>query len=223
MIFFYHHIDIRVLGCVSRWECCRIREAYDKGDYGRSLEATLKACCSSEPNFLRALIVLISGDSSQNPMGSDKEAGEDEEDVAKAGIRARIIAEESFNRQAVFERGDQIRRSQAQGSSADSSSKEGIEDPDIPYLVLDSRLKSSDTTQLASLLKEAEDVKEALDSLKESVKDEVQALKESYFAINSHCYEIETWLGLLRGHIRCLQTYNETRDKASAAKRNWKG
>lgn len=36
-------ITHRILGCLSRWECVKVREAYDKGGYKRTLEVALKS------------------------------------------------------------------------------------------------------------------------------------------------------------------------------------
>jgi hypothetical protein len=194
----------RIFGCVARWECVKIREAYDKADYGRTLDASLKVACTSEQNFLRALMLLICGDLSMTPLGSDKELGEDEMDVANAGNRARIVAVEQYDRQSIFEKGDKLRKL--------NDTSNGAED-DIPNFDLDERTRSNDPVELTAAMKELDEVKTQLDTFKETVKDEVIAIKESYFAISSHCYETETWIGLLRSHIRALRDYEMQRGK----------
>lgn len=35
-------IVIRIFGCLARWECVRVKEAYDKGGYKRTLEVAIK-------------------------------------------------------------------------------------------------------------------------------------------------------------------------------------
>ena len=34
---------LRALGCISRWECTKVREAFDKGGYNRTLVTALKS------------------------------------------------------------------------------------------------------------------------------------------------------------------------------------
>jgi hypothetical protein len=188
----------RIFGCVTRWECVKIREAYDKADYGRSLDAALKVACTSEPNFLRALLLLISGDVAMNPIGSDKELGEDEKDASAAGNRSRQMALEQYDKQAVFEKGDKLRK---------ASDSTGGQEEDIPNFDMDDRTRTNDVVVLSAAMKELDEVKAQLDSFKETVRDEIVAIKESYFAIHSHCYETETWIGLIRNHIRALRDY----------------
>lgn len=246
-------LSFRILGCVARWECVKVKEAFDlaQGDKGRGLEASLRNALSSEAHFLRACLALISGDLSQCPMGSDREKGEDEIEVAKAGVRARAVAEENYKRQAVFEKGEAIRNAanaaKKKGAKKDketSSNNDGVasdpgsgttspvvsaaavaldDDEEIPNFVLDARCKGNDILELTAAAKEAEEVDEQLTRFRETVKDEIIATKESYMAISSHCYETETWIGVLRNHINCLKAFNERRDRATDAKKNWKG
>ncbi len=195
----------------------KIREAFDKAasNTGRSLDASFRACCSGETHYLQALLCLISGDMSESPLGSDKEEGEDEEDAVRAGTRARETAFANYRKQDVFERGESLRKTLKKEKSAYFGT-----DPDndeIPNFVLDDRARSTDVQVLFAIQQEANDVQEALDSFKDTVKDEVLAMKESYFAITSHCYETETWIGILRGHVRCLKKFNDNRDQHSSS------
>lgn len=104
----------RILGCLARWECVKLREAYDhqaavKGG-GKTLEFELKKVIVTEPNFLRACLSLIMGDKSLTPLGSDAEAGEDEMAIQKGGTRAREAAEQKYRKKEFFERGEEIEK-----------------------------------------------------------------------------------------------------------------
>ena len=197
----YSSASHRIFGCLSRWEWVRVREAYDKADYGRTLDASLKNACSSEPNFARALQLLYCGEVMLCPVGTDKELGEDEADVTNAGNRARLVSLEQYDRQSVFEKGDKLRRA---GGDATA-------DDDIPNFDMNEKCRSNEVSVLSAALKELEEVKNQLDTLKETAKDEIVAIKESYFAISSHCYETETWIGLLKSHVKSLKTFAEGR------------
>jgi hypothetical protein len=143
-----------------------------------------------------------------SPLGADKEPWEDEMEIAQAGARAREASESHYNRQAVFEKGEQLRKAAA-GSGGD--------DDDVPSFDYEGRCRTNDVNQLAAALKEVEDVKEQLDKFKETVKDEIIATKETYFAIHSHCYETETWIGTLRSHVSNLRLFDTRRDAPAAS------
>lgn len=194
----------RVLGSLSRPECQKLREAYDKSDFGRSLEASLKASLSSESNFQKACLNLVTGDLSMCPLGSDKEPHEDEADLNLAGKRARETAEDHYNRQKVFDRGELLKKEMKIS-----------DDDEIPSFDLDKR-NSSDIKELTDALEELESLRETLDRLKETIKEEIIATKETYFAIHSHCYETETVIGLLRSHVSNLKLYDVRRDQDPA-------
>jgi hypothetical protein len=211
----------RILGGCARWECAKIREAYDKGGYGRSLEAAFKYCCSSEPNFLRALTLLISGEASLTPMGSDRELGEDEHEATKAGRRARIAAEERYEKKRIIAAGEEIYKGRRSGVSSLFSGDP--ENEDIPNFEISAKCRSSDMAELTSSLRQAQEVDEKLDCFKDELKDELLAIKENYFAVCSHCYEMETWIAIFRGHVRCLKTFMEARKRKDAALKDWKG
>ena len=76
----------RVLGCISRWECVKVRDAFDRAGFGRTLVQAVKTVITQR-NYQSAILLLIEGDTLLTPVGSDREALEDEMDAAKEGVR----------------------------------------------------------------------------------------------------------------------------------------
>ena len=76
----------RVLGCIARWECVKVRDAYDRAGFGRTLVQAVKTIITQR-NYQSAILLLIEGDMLLTPLGSDREAIEDEADAAKEGVR----------------------------------------------------------------------------------------------------------------------------------------
>jgi hypothetical protein len=93
----------RILGCCSRIDCSRIRDAYLE-KFKRSLDDDLKNAVK-QGNYLQALLNLTSGDTSQTPLGSDKELGEDEADNAREGERQKDFFMRSYKDTKTIERG----------------------------------------------------------------------------------------------------------------------
>jgi hypothetical protein len=208
------------MGRYSRWECAKIRDAYDKGNYGRNLEAAFKYSFSSETSLQRALTLLISGDSSLNPMGSDREQGDDEAEATRAGKRARTAADEKYDK----------KRTQAMGEEAYKERRSGVaglfsadpDNEDVPNFVLDAKSRSNDLVELTIALRQATEISEMLVSFKDNVKDEVVAMRENFLAVTSHCYEMETWIAIYKGHIKALKQFNEVRKRRDTAFKEWK-
>ena len=61
---------------------------------------------SGESNFMKACLTLVSGDMTHSPLGSDREAGEDEKAVIGAGIRCRETAERAYKRKDIMDKGE---------------------------------------------------------------------------------------------------------------------
>lgn len=205
----------RIFGCCARWEGPKIKEAYDKGGHGRTLEASLKVHCSSEPLLLKALMLMISGDNTLSPLGSDREQGEDESEATRAGRRARLAATEKYNKKSVIAKGTELLK---QNKSSVGIMFGDADDDDIPNFAIISAYRSNDIVDLTTGLRKAESVLEAINSLKDNLMDEIQSLKESYWAIISHCYETETWLSILRNHVKNIKAFNSRRSSAAAVK-----
>ena len=65
----------RIFGSLTHSQCRKVREAYDRADYGSSLqekleyEYGLQAITTRNLPYLKACLNLISGDQTQNPLG----------------------------------------------------------------------------------------------------------------------------------------------------------
>ena len=72
------------------------------GQYGRTLETALKTTLK-KGNFLKACLKIISGeksvigDTSDFPLGSDKEESEDQAEISRDGDRALQNAAQAYN------------------------------------------------------------------------------------------------------------------------------
>ena len=42
MFLYFDFFFSRIFGCLARWECVRVKEAYDRGGYKRTLEVAIK-------------------------------------------------------------------------------------------------------------------------------------------------------------------------------------
>ena len=59
-------------------------------------------------HYLTACLKLLEGDLSITPLGSDKELGDDEYEIAKEGARQRKMAEIQYRQDRIIERGNAI-------------------------------------------------------------------------------------------------------------------
>jgi len=94
----------RILGCVSRADGVKIRDAYDRADYGRNLITAIKTTLK-DSSFQEAVLLLIDGDLTKTPLGSNREEGEDAAEAIRDGDRAVIFAKTKYNPYMVREKG----------------------------------------------------------------------------------------------------------------------
>lgn len=164
----------RVLGCLSRSECQKIREAYDKahsekkdGPILGTLEKAIKMIVKQE-KYREACLLLIDPDPSTTPLGSSREQGEDELEALKEGIRAREMAELNYKQQTMIKLGELRMK------------EDGYVNPyeeDIPKFKWDDKWGTDMTgTMLASKLRDCETGINMARILKERLIDEVSGI-----------------------------------------------
>ena len=199
----------RVLGCLSRSECQKIRDAYDKchsekrdGPILGTLEKAIKLIVKQD-RYREACLLLIDPDPSLTPLGSSREAGEDELEALKEGIRAREMAELNYRQQTMIKLGELKMK------------KDGYVNPyeeDIPKFKWDEKWgKEMSGTMLVSKLRDCETGINMATILKERLIDEVSGLRDVLYSIMKHSYETETWIRIYRGHVKYLLAYEEKR------------
>jgi hypothetical protein len=215
---------------LSRWECAKVKEAYDRGGNGKTLEQALKTVLKG--HYLMCCLTLISGDLSLSPLGSDKEEGEDEAEAEKEGERARKVAEVNYRKERMMERGEQILRDgryyrRGGGGGGGGGSHRGHDDDDDgddnneedEYQSFYWDIVKGRFMDMGKLVAQVEDARDALQSVmryKTRLIDEIAGTKDVYFAITKHCYETETWIRILSTHVKCLTDFVARRDKAAA-------
>ena len=72
---------VRILGCLSRRDCVKVKEAYNRIFLGnpqlhpnkKPLEETIQTALKGQNNYMNACLLLMSEDAALTPLGSDKE------------------------------------------------------------------------------------------------------------------------------------------------------
>jgi len=199
----------RVLGCLSRSECQKIREAYDKahsekkdGPILGTLEKAIKMIIKQE-KYREACLLLIDPDPATTPLGSSRELGEDELEALKEGIRAREMAELNYRQQTMIKLGEMKMKQDGYVNPYDQ---------DIPKFKWDEKWgKDMSGTMLVSKLRDCETGINMAKILKERLIDEVSGFRDVLYSIMKHSYETETWIRIYRGHVKYLLAYEEKR------------
>mmetsp|Transcript_6253 Transcript_6253/g.5586 ORF Transcript_6253/g.5586 Transcript_6253/m.5586 type:complete len:600 (+) Transcript_6253:141-1940(+) len=99
----------RIFGSFSRTECIKIREAYNRSGYNRTLDEALKSTLS-KGNFQKALLDLIFPNPELNPIGTERELVDDEKEAYAEGERAKSLAENNYKVDKIILRGEVIRK-----------------------------------------------------------------------------------------------------------------
>lgn len=77
----------RILGCLSRPDCVKLKQTYARMGYKRTLEEAFRSVLRSQATYLTACLMLISEDTSITPLGSDKEIDEEELELQREADR----------------------------------------------------------------------------------------------------------------------------------------
>ena len=103
---------VRVLGCLSRPDCVKVKFAYNRLGFKRTLDEAFRTVLKSQANYMTACLMLISEDVSLTPLGTDKELLEEEAEVAREAERL-VEAEISsqYDRVRMAEKGEGIMQS----------------------------------------------------------------------------------------------------------------
>ena len=107
----------RIFGCLSRPDCIRLKDAYDRGDYKRTLEQALKSSLT-KGNLQKAFLDLITSDPKSNPVGTDREFDEEVKAAVGEGERAKKLAESNYKQSTTIQRGDSLIAAKHRGKLA---------------------------------------------------------------------------------------------------------
>lgn len=206
----------RILGCVSRADGVKIRDAYDRGDFGRNLITAMKTTLK-DSHFLEAVLLLIDGDLSKTPLGSNREEGEDAAEAIRDGDRAVIFAKTKYNPYMVREKGKHKPLKEID---------EYVENEALfKYTWTGGKDKMSD--QLQAELDKFEAASKVLGEVIERVKDDLSGILKSlkyysnfmiillyysghvdvYYSIIKHVTESETWVRILTNQLKALKEF----------------
>lgn len=105
----------RIMGCLSRPDCVRLRDAYDRIFDGRSLDATIKQTLH-KGHFQKACSDLISGDNSITPTGSDNEPEDDDREADREAERLVQVDIINYKQDKVISRGEQLLHMKSKGT-----------------------------------------------------------------------------------------------------------
>jgi hypothetical protein len=194
----------RILGCLTRAECKTLRDCFDvnRDVYGknRSIEEVLRAEIKKE-SYLRACLNLVSTDTSNFPLGVDRELREDEvlvEDVIK-GVEQ--TAREAYDPEKMRQLGEE------------KASEMGVEvDMEKPK-VAPTKGKAEVAAAVAALEDEIAELKVEM----RQTEEEVSHKAELSFAMVAHLRQAEEWLAMYETYAAQLKRHLEKLDEAAQA------
>ena len=198
----------RILGCVSRADGVKIRDAYDRGEYGRNLITAMKTTLK-DSSFQEAVLLLVDGDLSKTPLGSNREEGEDAAEANRDGERAAIFAKTKYNPYMVREKGKHKPLKEIE----EYTENEAL----FKYTWTGGRDKMSD--QLQGELDKFEAATKVLEEVKERVKDDLVGNQDVYYSIIKHVTESETWIRILNNQLKALKEFVVKRGNPNAKKK----
>lgn len=106
---YFSPIYISILGCLSRPDCVKVKLAYNRLGFKRTLDEAIRTTLKSQPNYMNACLMLISEDMSMTPLGTDKELEEEELEIGREAERL-VDADvgNQYNRATMVEKGEAI-------------------------------------------------------------------------------------------------------------------
>lgn len=98
----------RILGCLSRPDCVRVKLAYNRLGFKRTLDEALRTLLKGQVNYLNAALLLISEDTSITPLGSDKEIEEEETEMSREADRLASADMVNYPKELFLSRGEAV-------------------------------------------------------------------------------------------------------------------
>lgn len=105
MLCFYY---CRILGCLSRPDCVKVKLAYNRLGFKRTLDEAIRSVLKGQASFLNGCLLLISEDTSITPTGSDKELYEEEIENGREAERLANAEFAAYKQEKVIERGENV-------------------------------------------------------------------------------------------------------------------
>eukprot|EP00599_Poterioochromonas_sp_BG-1_P004842 CAMPEP_0173141554 /NCGR_PEP_ID=MMETSP1105-20130129/5567_1 /TAXON_ID=2985 /ORGANISM="Ochromonas sp., Strain BG-1" /LENGTH=371 /DNA_ID=CAMNT_0014054787 /DNA_START=938 /DNA_END=2053 /DNA_ORIENTATION=+ len=98
----------RVLGCLSRPDCVKVKLAYNRLGFKRTLDEAIRTILKGQTNYINACLMLISEDTYITPLGSDKEVEEEQVEVSREAERIANAEMVNYPPELFIQRGEQI-------------------------------------------------------------------------------------------------------------------
>ena len=193
----------RVLGCLHRSECIQIRKKFDV-KYSSTPMGTMLKSAVKDKLLLQALSNLIDENESNTPMG-DLEDGEDLLTVSREGDRAMEHSVSNYRENLIMAKGQEF-----MGSS--EYQRHHLED-DLTHFNLPIALNVMSLAGLQNTLEELTDAVHLAERVLDRLFEEINEQKVALFTTEKHCYEAETWIGLINSQITSLKNYAKPKIK----------
>lgn len=194
----------RILGSLTRAECKVLRDTFDqnRGKYGNgyTLESVLRTEIKKE-SFLTACLNLISSDTSEFPLGNDRELNEDEQLVQNVVKGVEQAAKEAYDAEKMRELGE-----------AEAAKREIEVDMSKPKVTL-----HKGREQTAACIAELDEVVSDLKTIMRTTEEEVTHLAELSFAMAAHIRQAQEWTAMYETYANQLNSHIEKLDEAAAA------
>eukprot|EP01038_Epipyxis_sp_PR26KG_P011047 gene11047-14832_t len=216
----------RILGCISRPECLKLKEAFNRlyhRSTGKTLENHIKSILKSQANYQLACLTLLSEDMSLTPLGTDKEISEIEFDIDSEAERAKEAAISNYNKDDTIAKGEIIiqtkQKSKNKNDDNNGNNDEMNDDISDEERALDffwdpkQGIFITSTSKLQAKYHQCELAVKAATSLGERLGDEITAIKDIYFSILKHRHETDVWNRNLNRDIANVKLFMEGRDR----------
>jgi hypothetical protein len=155
----------------------------------------LSSCPSQEikkESYLAACLNLVSGDTSQLPLGVDREVGEDNTEVESIGNNAYRAARESYSQEDM----------QIVGAKESKRSLQGT-DLSLPTLP-SARITAAELERIGGEIEQL--IEESTSQIKE-LKVEIEQAREFLFTVTKQCAQCEKWNRIYKAYAASLRQF----------------
>jgi hypothetical protein len=203
----------RILGCLSRPDCVRVKLAYNRSGFKRTLDEAIRTALKGQPTYQNACLMLISEDMSITPTGSDKEITEEENELAREAEKLANNEFSSYNAETVQKRGEDIMNEKRRSWDAGAKDPQ-LEDEDrLLSFQWDGKGRFLDLPKLNSTFRELETQDNQLSLMVDTLPDQIEAQKTIFKTLLKYRYETEGSIRIYQRHIQALKDFSNKRDQ----------
>lgn len=203
----------RILGCLSRPDCVRVKLAYNRLGFKRTLDEAIRSALKSQPTYQNACLMLISEDMTITPTGSDKEITEEENELGREADKLATNEFSSYNAESVQRRGEEIMAEKRRTWDSGGKDPQLEEEDRMLSFVWDGKGRFLDLPKLNSTFRELETADNHLALMVDTLPDQIDALKTIYKTLLRYRYETEGSIRIYQRHIVALKEFASKRDR----------